>query len=78
MLEFYPFRHIDKTKLDKIGALSYNDEYAQVAGKLTHIEILGEGRGRRLAAKLQDETGEIELVWFQGISWIQKAIEVGH
>ena len=25
-----------------------------------------------------DETGEIELVWFQGISWIQKAIAVGH
>jgi ATP-dependent DNA helicase RecG len=29
-------------------------------------------------ARLQDETGEIELVWFQGISWIQKAIAVGH
>ncbi len=39
---------------------------------------MGEGRGRRLTARLQDETGEIELVWFQGISWIQKAIEVGH
>ena len=42
------------------------------------MEILGEGRGRRLTAKLQDETGEIELVWFQGINWIQKAIETGH
>jgi ATP-dependent DNA helicase RecG len=39
---------------------------------------LGEGRGRRLTATLKDETGEIELVWFQGISWIQKAIAVGH
>ncbi len=78
LLEFYPFRHIDKTKLDKIGALSYTDEYAQVAGKLTHLEILGEGRGKRLTARLQDETGEIELVWFQGINWIQKAVEVGH
>jgi ATP-dependent DNA helicase RecG len=39
---------------------------------------LGEGRGKRLTARLQDDTGEIELVWFQGISWIQKAIEVGH
>jgi len=49
-----------------------------VAGKITHIEILGTGRGRRLTARLQDETGEIELVWFQGINWIQKIIEIGH
>lgn len=78
LLEHYPFRHIDKTKLDKIGSLSPSNEYAQVAGKITQTDILGEGRGRRLTARLQDETGEIELVWFQGISWIQKLIEVGH
>lgn len=40
--------------------------------------MLGEGRAKRLTARLQDDTGEVELVWFQGISWIQKAIEVGH
>ncbi len=78
LLEHYPFRHVDKTKLDKIGSLSLGNEYAQVAGRITKIDILGEGRGRRLTAKLQDDTGEIELVWFQGINWIQKAIEVGH
>ena len=78
LLEHYPFRHVDKTKVDKIGELTANNEYAQVAGKITQFEILGEGRGKRLTARLQDDTGEIELVWFQGISWIQKAIEVGH
>ena len=78
LLEHYPFRHVDKTKLDKIAALSPANEYAQVAGKITQINILGEGRAKRLIARLADETGEIELVWFQGISWIQKAIEVGH
>ncbi len=77
LLEHYPFRHVDKTKLDKIASLSPANEYAQVAGKITQIEILGQGRGRRLTATLQDETGEIELVWFQGISWIEKAIAVG-
>ncbi len=77
LLEHYPFRHVDKTKLDKIAVLSPQNEYAQVAGKLIQIETLGEGRAKRLVARLQDETGEIELVWFQGISWIQKAITVG-
>lgn len=50
----------------------------QVAGKITRFEMMGEGRGKRLTAVLQDDTGEMELVWFQGISWIQKAVEVGH
>lgn len=77
LLEHYPFRHIDKTKLDKIASLSPYNEYAQVAGKITQLETLGEGRGKRLTARLKDETGEIELVWFRGINWIQKIIEVG-
>lgn len=50
----------------------------QVAGKITHIEMVGSGRAKRLTARLQDDTGEIELVWFQGINWIHKMIEVGH
>lgn len=78
LLEHYPFRHVDKTKLDKVSSLSANNEYAQVAGKITHIEVLGEKRGKRLVATLEDETGEIELVWFQGINWIQKSIHTGH
>ncbi len=77
LLNYFPLRHVDKTKVDKIGALQYNTEYAQVCGRITDIEILGEKRSRRLVAHLQDETGEIELVWFQGINWIQKAIQEG-
>ncbi|MBP6024158.1 MAG: ATP-dependent DNA helicase RecG [Ferruginibacter sp.] len=78
LLNYFPLRHVDKTKVDKIAALNFNTDYAQVAGKITDIEIVGEKRGRRLVAHLQDETGEIELVWFQGINWVQKAIHEGH
>ncbi len=78
LLEQYPLRHLDKTKVDKIKELNYNTEYAQVAGKLTYFEILGEKSSKRLVAYLRDDTGEIELVWFQGISWVQKILETGH
>ncbi len=78
LLEHFPIRHVDKTKVDKIASLTHNNEYAQVAGKITSIEMLGERRGRRLVATLKDDTGEIELVWFQGISWIQKSLHIGH
>ncbi len=78
MLEYYPFRHIDKTKIDKVAALDASLEYAQVVGRITGMEILGENRGKRLIAFLQDDTGEIELTWFQGINWVEKQLIVGH
>ncbi len=77
LLEYYPFRHIDKTRVDKISSINPTSEFAQVAGRLTGFNIMGEGRSKRLVAYLQDETGEIELTWFQGISWIEKTLETG-
>lgn len=77
MLEHYPLRHLDKTKIDQIKDLTYATEYAQVAGKLIYIETLGEKQSKRLVAYLKDATGEIELTWFQGINWIQKSLVEG-
>jgi ATP-dependent DNA helicase RecG len=77
VLNFFPFRHVDKTKVETIASLSYQNEYAQVAGKLTYLDIVGEKRSKRLVAHLQDATGEIELVWFQGINWVQKTLQIG-
>ena len=77
LLEHFPIRHVDKTKVDKIASLSPQQEYAQVSGKITRLEVLGEKKGKRLVATLSDNTGEIELVWFQGMNWIQKYIQTG-
>lgn len=77
LLALYPIRHVDRTKVEKIINLGPRDDYAQVSGKLISMEIVGQKAGRRLVAKLKDDTGELELVWFQGISWIQKYLEVG-
>ena len=78
LLEHYPLRHIDKTNVDKIGDINHNDEYAYVAGTLQDMSLIGEGRSKRLVAHLKDSTGIIELVWFQGISWVQKMLLPGH
>ena len=77
LLEHFPFRHIDKTNIDKINTLNSGDEFVQIAGRLNHFEILGEKRSRRLVAYFEDDTGEIELMWFQGINWIEKKLVVG-
>ncbi len=48
-----------------------------LAGKIVSIEIFGERSAKRLVASLSDGTGEIELVWFRGINWIQKMLYAG-
>jgi ATP-dependent DNA helicase RecG len=78
LLEHYPLRHIDKTKVDNIGSLRPGDEYAYVAGTLISLNMVGQGRGQRLVGKLKDSTGILELVWFQGINWVQKSLMEGH
>ncbi len=77
LLEHFPFRHVDKTQVQLIGDINYQTEYVQVAGKLMSIEVLGEKRGKRLVAEIKDASGVLELVWFQGINWVQKTLEVG-
>ena len=78
LLHHFPLRHIDKTKVDAIASLTANDHYGYVAGTLQSLNLVGEGRGKRLMGKLNDGTGILDVVWFQGINYIEKIIEVGH
>lgn len=78
LLELFPIRHSDKTRVDKIRQLSPNSEYAQVAGTLISLELVGQKAAKRLVGILKDETGEIELVWFKGINWVEKALQTGN
>jgi ATP-dependent DNA helicase RecG len=77
LLNHFPFRHIDKTAVAKISDINFKTEYIQVAGRLQWFEIVGEKQGRRLVAHIKDNTGELELVWFKGISYVEKILEVG-
>lgn len=74
LLEHFPYRHIDKTKVNLIQEITPAMEFVQVAVKLIRLDVVGEGRGKRLVAQVKDATGSMELVWFQGINWIQKTL----
>ncbi|MBC7587259.1 MAG: ATP-dependent DNA helicase RecG [Chitinophagaceae bacterium] len=78
LLTHFPNRHIDKTKTSKIQDINFQTEFIQVAGKLEFIEAVGEGRSKRLVGQLRDDTGILELTWFQGIHWVQKNIGIGN
>ncbi|MFZ6023649.1 MAG: ATP-dependent DNA helicase RecG [Bacteroidota bacterium] len=77
LLDHFPHRHIDKTKVNRIQTINYQTDFVQVAGILQQFELLGTGRVKRLVAQLKDETGSLELTWFQGINWVQKNLVPG-
>lgn len=78
LLHHFPYRHIDKTKVLKISALTGGVEFAQVQGVLSYKEVIGEKAGKRLVAYLRDDTGVIELIWFKGSTWIEKMLKEGY
>jgi ATP-dependent DNA helicase RecG len=78
LLNHFPYRHVDKTKVNLINEIRPDTDFIQVAGELISFEIIGQRAGRRLVAQLRDKTGFIELTWFQGINWIQKIVQAGH
>jgi ATP-dependent DNA helicase RecG len=77
LLQVFPYRHIDRTQVSLIAEINPATDHIQVRGQLISFDIIGERRGKRLVARLQDDSGVLELTWFQGINWIQKYLQAG-
>jgi ATP-dependent DNA helicase RecG len=77
LLHYYPFRHEDRSKIYTIRELNDNMPSAQVVGRLSTFQVIGTGFKKRLVAHLEDSTGRVELVWFQGINWVLKKLVPG-
>ena len=74
LLHHFPFRYIDKSKVYQVAEVDESLQYIQLYGHISHFQMIGEGPKRRLTAKFRDKSGEIELVWFQGIQYYQKGV----
>ncbi len=72
----FPFRYIDKTTVKPINQVTINDEWVLIKAKVLYTELAGKGRGR-LIAHVSDRSGVMELVWFQGIKYIETLLEKG-
>jgi ATP-dependent DNA helicase RecG len=76
LLNFFPFRYIDKTTFYSIKELQPNSSEVQIVGKITSVKSVAQKRGTRLVAKFQDATGTMELVWFRGQKWIKDSLKI--
>ncbi|MGZ4000636.1 MAG: ATP-dependent DNA helicase RecG [Mucilaginibacter sp.] len=77
LLRHFPYKHIDRTRFYKIREIDAELPYVQVLARITHLEIIGDKRAKRLVVQAKDDTGIIELVWFQGIKWVEKYLSIG-
>ena len=75
ILTHYPFRYVDKSKFHTINEINEMSQYIQLKGLITDFRMLGVNRGRRLVANFKDDTGSIELVWFQRAEIIMKHLK---
>lgn len=77
LLQHYPFRYEDRTQFYKINEIREDLPSAQIIGQFVAFQTIGIGRKQRLVGTFVDETGTLELVWFQGIKWAQSRLAVG-
>jgi len=76
LINLYPNRYIDRTRYYKINELQNSNSEVQIVGKIIHIKTVEQKKGKRLVATFVDDTGQMELVWFQGIKWIREAVKI--
>ncbi|MFA5815055.1 MAG: ATP-dependent DNA helicase RecG [Bacteroidales bacterium] len=77
LLRHYPYKYTDRTRFYTISEINSDQAFIQVRGKITTMDLVGKRPKQRLSARFEDSTGSIELIWFQGIKWVQQTLKFG-
>lgn len=79
LLHYFPYKHIDRTRLFYIHELTADMPFVQVKGEILSYEEEGEGRKRHLIAHFTDGRHVMDLVWFQAaaIKWAKQQYKIG-
>jgi ATP-dependent DNA helicase RecG len=77
LIQYYPFRYEDRTKFYNVSELNDELPFVQLKGRILSKEIIGTGYKKRLVAIFSDGSGQVELVWFQGINWALEKVKTG-
>jgi ATP-dependent DNA helicase RecG len=77
LLRHFPYKYIDRTRFYKVKEANPELPHVQIILRLKSKEIIGEKHTKRLIAQAYDDTGVIELAWFQGIKWVEKLLIPG-
>ena len=76
MIDYFPFRYVDRTKFYKIKELQNSTAEVQIVGVITEIRMVSQRSGKRLVASFEDRTGQLDLVWFKKHKWIRENLKI--
>ena len=78
MLEYYPYKYVDRSRIYTISSLTQDMSFVQIKGRILSFETFQTGvKKKRLVAHFGDGTGVVDLVWFSGTQYITKNFKVG-
>ena len=78
LLEYYPYKYVDRTQIFRIAQLQGDMPYVQVKGHILSFEEFDMGpRKKRLVAHFTDGWNVADLVWFQGTKYVLNTYKVG-
>ena len=78
LLEYYPYKYVDRSKIYTIHELTGDMPFVQVVGHILSFETFEMGpRKERVVAHFTDGTGIADLVWFQGGKYVKQNYKVG-
>ena len=77
LLEYYPYKYVDRSRIYTINELRSDMPFVQVKGRILGFEEFGSGpRKKRLVAHFTDGTGIADIVWFSGIKYATQQFKV--
>ncbi len=78
MLEYYPYKYVDRSRVYTISSLTQDMSFVQIKGRILSFETFPMGiKKKRLVAHFGDGSGVVDLVWFSGTQYITKNFKVG-
>lgn len=78
LLEYYPYKYVDRSHTYTISSLSPDMPFVQIKGRILSLESFQMGvKKKRLVAHFGDGTGVVDLVWFSGTQYVSKNYKTG-
>ena len=76
LVDFYPYRYIDRSRFYNINEIPKNQSEVQIIGKIRSIRRTKVRYRDRLNCELYDNTGKIDLIWYRGFNWVEESLKI--
>ncbi len=76
LVDFYPYRYIDRSRFYNINEIPKNQSEVQIIGKIRSIRRTKVRYRDRLNCEFYDDTGKIDLIWYRGFNWVEESLKI--